>query len=201
MAANVQTRSPSDLTGVRRGALLAYRWVLLAFLLADGAQIFLAGLGVFSVTGHGASADSAFSAHRGLGFTMAGAAVIIVILTLIARPGALQLAMAGVLVVQTCVLQSLLAGLADNAALYGGLHALDGLPVLAIAGFLYATARRRRARLRSSNVRASLEMAVAPCAGILGILTIFWHDWIEALTGWDPHHNDGRMLGRSGLPA
>ena len=29
--------------------------------------------------------------------------------------------------------------------------------------------------MRSSKVRASLERAVAPCAGILGILTIFWH--------------------------
>jgi hypothetical protein len=144
MASTVQTRSPSDLTGVRRGALLACRWVLLAFLLAGGAQIFLAGLGVFSVTGQGASADSAFSAHRGLGFAMAGAAVLILTLALIARPGVLPLALAGVLVVQTCLLQSLLAGLAGNAALYGGLHALDGLLVLGIAGFLYASARRWR---------------------------------------------------------
>ena len=150
MASNVQTRSPSDLTGVRRGALLAYRWVLLAFLLAGGAQIFLAGLGVFSVTGQGASADSAFSAHRGLGFAMAGAAVIILILGLIARPGVLPIALAGVLVAQTCLLQSLLAGLADNAALYGGLHALDGLLVLGTAGFLYASARRWRSRMAGS---------------------------------------------------
>ena len=144
MAIDVQTRSPSDLTGGRRSALLACRWLLLAFLLGGGAQIFLAGLGVFSVTSHGASADSAFSAHRGLGFAMAGAAVIILILALIARPGVLPLALAGVLVVQTFLLQSLLAGLADNAALYGGLHALDGLLALAIAGFLYASVRRRR---------------------------------------------------------
>ncbi len=73
------------------------------------------------MTGHGASTDSAFGAHRGLGFAMAGAAVIILVLALIARPGVLPLALAGVLVVQTCLLQSLLAGLADNAALYGGL--------------------------------------------------------------------------------
>jgi len=144
MATDVQTRSLSGLTGARRGALLAYRWLLLAFLLAGGAQIFLAGLGVFSVTGHGASTDSAFSAHRGLGFAMAGAAVIILILAFIARPGVLPLALAGVLVVQTFLLQSLLAGLADNAALYGGLHALDGLLALANAGFLYASARRWR---------------------------------------------------------
>ena len=144
MASNVQTRSLSDLTSVRRGALIAYRWLLLVFLLAGAAQIFLAGLGVFSITSRGASTDSAFGPHRSLGFMMGGAAVIILILAFIARPGALPLALAGVLVVQTGLLQSLLAGLANNAALYGGLHALDGLLALGIAGFLYATARRWR---------------------------------------------------------
>lgn len=134
--------SPATSPGLSRNSpgCLAYRWLLLAFLLAGGAQIFLAGLGVFSVTGHGASTDSAFGAHRGLGFAIAGAAVVILVRALIARPGVLPLALADVLVVQTC----LLAGLADNAALYGGPHALDGLLVLAIAGFLYASARRWR---------------------------------------------------------
>ena len=42
------------------------------------------------------------------------------------------------------------------------------------------------------KMRARLETAVALCAGVLGILTIFWHDWIEVLTGWDPDHHDGR---------
>lgn len=46
MASNVQSRRLSGLSGVRRGVLVAYRWLLLAFLLAGGAQIFLAGLGV-----------------------------------------------------------------------------------------------------------------------------------------------------------
>jgi hypothetical protein len=150
MASNLQTRSRSDLTGARRGALLAYRWLLAAFLLAGAAQIFLAGLGVFSVTSHGASTDSAFAAHRGLGFMMGGVAVIILILALIARPGVMPVAASGVLVVQTTLLQSLLAGLADNSALYGGLHALDGLLALAVAGFLYASARRWRSRTAGS---------------------------------------------------
>jgi hypothetical protein len=42
-------------------------------------------------------------------------------------------------------------------------------------------------------VRAQLETAVALFAGILGILTIFWHDWIEALTGWDPDNHNGTV--------
>jgi hypothetical protein len=36
-------------------------------------------------------------------------------------------------------------------------------------------------------------VTVALCAGILGILTIFWHDWIEALTGWDPDQQNGTV--------
>jgi hypothetical protein len=45
--------------------------------------------------------------------------------------------------------------------------------------------------LKPTKVRVRLEMAVALCAGILGLLTIFWHDWIEALTGQDPDHHNG----------
>ena len=76
---------------------------------------------------------------------MGGIAVVILIAALLARPGAWPTSLAGVLVVQTCLVQSLLAGLADNTALYGGLHALDGLLAVGIAGLLYASARRRRA--------------------------------------------------------
>jgi hypothetical protein len=83
MASTVQVRSLSDLAGARRGALFAYRWLLLAFLLADGAQIFLAGFGELIV-------------------------------------------------------------------LCGGPHALDGLLVLGIAGFLYASDRRWRSRMAGS---------------------------------------------------
>lgn len=45
--------------------------------------------------------------------------------------------------------------------------------------------------MRRSKVRVRLETAIAIFAGALGILTIFWHDWIEALTGWDPDHHNG----------
>jgi hypothetical protein len=48
------------------------------------------------------------------------------------------------------LLAYLLAGLTDNAALYGGLHALDGLLSLGIAGFAYASARRWRSRMARS---------------------------------------------------
>ena len=45
--------------------------------------------------------------------------------------------------------------------------------------------------LKPSRVRVGLETAIALFASALGVLTIFWHDWIEALTGWDPDHHNG----------
>jgi hypothetical protein len=129
----------------RRGAFRAYRWALLAFLLAGVAQIFLAGLGVFSLQDQGleAAGDTAFAPHRDLGFTMAGIAVVILTLALVARPGTRAVIGSAALVLLTSLMQSLLAGLADSHAIYGALHALDGLLILGIAGYLYARARRR----------------------------------------------------------
>jgi hypothetical protein len=47
--------------------------------------------------------------------------------------------------------------------------------------------------MRFSKGCARLEMAGALCAGILGILTIFWPGWIEVLTGWDPGNHSGTV--------
>ena len=136
----------TPVTSFRRGAFLGYRWALLAFLLAGVAQIFLAGLGVFSLQEQGleAAGDTAFAPHRELGFTMAGIALMILLLALIARPGARAIAGSAVLVLLTSLMQSLLAGLGEDHAVYGALHALDGLLILGIAGYLYARARRQK---------------------------------------------------------
>jgi hypothetical protein len=127
-----------------RWATSAYRWLLLVFLLAVAVQIFLAGLGVFSYgNGDRAGGDHAFSAHQGLGFAIAGVSIVLLVLAIAARPGRLTLWLAGTLVVQTCLLQSLLDGLGDDSAAFGGLHALDGLLIAASAGVQYVLVRRR----------------------------------------------------------
>jgi len=137
---------------VRRGADAGYRWLLLLFLVAGVVQIFLAGLGVFHLHAYGLDdpvGDAALDPHRTLGIAMGGIAILILVLALIARPGARQVVLAAVLVVQTVVLQSLLAGLGDDSPVWGGLHALDGLLALGVAGYLYGVALvRRRAAAR-----------------------------------------------------
>jgi hypothetical protein len=101
------------------------------------------GLGAFKLL-HGAG-DPALDPHRMLGFAMAGAAIIILILTLIARPGARAIVGAVLLVLMTAFLQSLLAGLADDHVIFGALHATDGLLILAIPAYLYVWTGRRAA--------------------------------------------------------
>jgi hypothetical protein len=146
MASSVETSNPaSAVTGLRRAALTGYRWLLLGFLVLGGVQIFLAGLGAFRLDNQGVSGDVAFAPHRAVGFTMGGVALVIFVLALIARPGTRAVILSAVLFLLAFLAQSVLASLADNTVLFGGLHALDGLAILCIAGFLYASARRRRA--------------------------------------------------------
>jgi Family of unknown function (DUF6220) len=144
LAADAARGSVRSVTGLRRGAFLGYQWLLLAFLLAGVAQIFLAGLGVFRLEDQGlaAAGDTAFAPHRALGFTMAGIALLILVLAVIARPGARAIAGSALLVVLTSLVQSLLAGLGEDHAAYGALHALDGLLILGTAGYLFFWSRR-----------------------------------------------------------
>jgi hypothetical protein len=138
------TTTTTTYSGLRRGALIGYRWGLLAFLLLGVVQIFLAGLGIFSLHGQelGATGETAFNPHRSLGFGMGGLALIILILALIARPGARSIVLAVVMFLLAFLAQSILGGLGEDTPVFGGLHALDGLAILGIAGFLYRSSRR-----------------------------------------------------------
>ena len=144
MATSVQDRDQAARPR-SRWAMSAYRWLLLVFLLAVAVQIFLAGLGVFSYgNGDRAGGGHAFSAHEGLGFALGGASLLILVLAWVSRAGRGSLWLAGILVVQACLLQSLLDSLADGGAAFGGLHALDGLLIVANTAVLYAWSRRDR---------------------------------------------------------
>jgi hypothetical protein len=141
---------------VRPGAAAGYRWLLAVFLVAGVVQIFLAGFGVFHLHAYGldaAAGDSALNPHRMLGFIMGGIAILILVLAIIARPGNRAIIWAVVLVAQTDLLQSLLAGLGDDSAVWGGLHALDGFLAIAVAAYMYGKAiglsRGDRARAKS----------------------------------------------------
>jgi hypothetical protein len=41
------------------------------------------------------------------------------------------------------------------------------------------------------RLRFTLEAVFGAAAGALGLLTIFWRDWIEAIFGFDPDQHNG----------
>ncbi|MGY1736943.1 hypothetical protein [Geodermatophilus sp. SYSU D00684] len=121
--------------GPRHGALVAYRLALALLLLAVVVQFFLAGIGAFG---------GGFDAHETNGFTVVPAlSAVVLVLALVARAGTRDVVLALVLALLTFVGQSLLRALADEGTVWGGLHAVGGLAVLGIAGFLHASAVRR----------------------------------------------------------
>jgi heme/copper-type cytochrome/quinol oxidase subunit 1 len=143
VAAGAEQVAATPITGLRRGAFLGYRWTLLVFLLAGVTQIFLAGLGAFRLQDQVGAGDSAFAPHRALGFSMGVFALVILVLAVIARPGARAIVGSAALVLLTSLMQSLLAGFAEDHVVFGALHALDGLLILSIAAYLYFWSRRR----------------------------------------------------------
>ena len=38
-----------------------------------------------------------------------------------------------------------------------------------------------------------IETGLAGLTGLLCIITLFWPDWIEAISGWDPDQHDGSV--------
>jgi hypothetical protein len=146
VASGTHTPAAAPTTPLRRGAFAGYRWLLLIFLLLGAVQIFLAGFGVFSLDGEvGAPGETAFDAHRSLGFALGGVALIVLILALVARSSARSMVLAAVMFLLVFLAPSVFADLGGSNAFFGGLHALDGLVILGIAGYLYSLSRRRGA--------------------------------------------------------
>lgn len=146
VAAGTPTPGTGSVSPLRRIAFTGYRWLLLIFLLLGVVQIFLAGFGVFSLHGKevGAPGETAFGPHRSLGFTLGGLAVIVLILALVARRSARSMLLTAVMFLLAFLGQSFLADLGGSSAFFGGLHALDGLAILGIAGYLYGWSWRHR---------------------------------------------------------
>ncbi|MGY1832118.1 DUF6220 domain-containing protein [Geodermatophilus sp. SYSU D01180] len=121
--------------GPRHGALVAYRVALALLLLAVVVQFFLAGLGAFG---------GGFDAHVTNGYYVIPAlALVALVLGVVARVGTRDVVLGVVLLLLVVFGQSLLKALAGEGAFWGGLHALDGLAILGITGFLHASAVRR----------------------------------------------------------
>jgi Family of unknown function (DUF6220) len=139
-----ESTASTSATAARPGAHRAYIVLLLAFLLDGVLQITLAGFGAFDLDGRklGAKGNDAFAAHAMNGLLMSVLALAILVLALVAKEGGRTVGLAVLLLVLTAVVQSVLSGLGDDTPFFGALHALDGVALLGLAGFLHGSATR-----------------------------------------------------------
>jgi hypothetical protein len=125
---SVDSRTPA--AGVYR----AYHWAVGVFLVCGAVQVFLAGLGIFSQSG-----DPGLDPHRFFALVLAGVAFVVVVLAAVARAGARTIVLCVLLFLLTFLLQGFLAVWGRDNAWFGGLHALDGLLLIGLAGYLFGT--------------------------------------------------------------
>jgi hypothetical protein len=118
-------------TTPRRGALQALRIGAMVFGTAVLVQFYLAGSGIFAATGPLKDASS-LDAHRLFGNVLAGLALIVLIIAIVARPPARILITTIVMLVLTGV-EGLIAGLGDTSPYLAAFHPVIAAVILGLA--------------------------------------------------------------------
>ena len=108
--------------------------------------------------------DPVHNDHRAWGFVLAGLAVVALVLALVAREPRRILTVAGVLVVLTVIAQSALAALGERNRWLGGLHALDGMAILVLSGWMAGLGRQRLRARRDEVVPEAEEVRTRDAA-------------------------------------
>jgi uncharacterized membrane protein YidH (DUF202 family) len=146
-------RSQDEAWGRRDTVLLALAATTLALL---AAQFALAGFGAFTMDK--TPADNAYGAHVILGVVIGAMTWLILAAALASRaartqPGTLRLAVT--LAVLAIPVEPLLGEAGQRMPLLGALHALNGLVICALTGWLMSRTSRRRAAARRLTVAAA----------------------------------------------
>ena len=133
------TSAPGDtaLTGVRHGAFQVFRLLIVLFAVLLLVQVFLAGLGIFgsdvAVTDDG---STELDAHRAFGHILSQPiALLVLIAAAIARPGR-KIVQLTIAMFVLGIAQVALGIAGGDAAFLGGLHALNALILIGLAGAL-----------------------------------------------------------------
>ncbi|MBW3592983.1 MAG: hypothetical protein KY396_04760 [Actinobacteria bacterium] len=135
------------LTGARRGALVGLRYLALAFAaVAILVMVPLVGVGVFGMEGPLNEETTSFQLHGLVGLLLWVSTLVMIILAVVARPGAFFIVIPVVLFV-LLFLQGPLLGLADASTALAWVHPLNGLICAGLAAYL---GLRARARLRGA---------------------------------------------------
>jgi len=136
-----EAAAPTEVSSARRGANTVFAYLAALLLLGVIAQFFLAGLGTFDLHAQTLEKSDSFEPHEALGHILAGVALLMLIASLVARTSKFAIWGSVALVVLIEVVQVVLAANGEDHAWVGGLHALDGVVILGLAGALHMGSR------------------------------------------------------------
>jgi hypothetical protein len=126
-----------------------FRYYAALYFIAVVVQIFFAGVGAFGVAGaaddgsvNSDQVEDEFGPHGALGFFLGPGALLLFLLALGARLGRNRVLLS-LLMVGLWLLQEILAGAGTDVKGIGGLHPVNGVVMLALAGYLAHGAWRR----------------------------------------------------------
>jgi hypothetical protein len=122
----------SQVTTPRRGPLQALRISAMVFGTAVLVQFYLAGTGIFGVGTNPLWKAPSLDAHRLFGNILAGLALVVLIIAIIARPPARILIATIVMLVLTGV-EGLIAGLGKTSAYLAAFHPVLAAVILGLA--------------------------------------------------------------------
>ena len=152
---------------VRQGAAWVYRILITLFAVAVVVEFFLAGLGVFRAmpgedqpVSH-ATFDEKFDAHAGLGWSLSGVSLLLLIAILVAWAGPRAIGATLALAVLTFV-QPSLASAGEDAAVAGAFHAINALLILGLSWFLTARAWRGNLLISPSRLPGTTPQPPPP---------------------------------------
>lgn len=134
--------STGDVSGARAAADTVFAYLAALLVLGVVVQFFLAGLGVFGIDGH-RDLDKATSLdpHRALGHLLAGVAILMFIAALVTRTSKAKIWVSIVIALLAELVQSALASGGEDHHWLGGLHALNGVIILGLAGWMHRASR------------------------------------------------------------
>lgn len=139
-----ESTTGNEVTGVRAGADTVFAYLTALMVLGVVAQFFLAGLGVFDIAGHrDLDKVSELDPHRVLGHILGLVAILMFIAALVARTGKAKIWVSIILFLLIEFAQSALASGGEDHHWLGGLHALDGVVILGLAGWMHRISRAR----------------------------------------------------------
>lgn len=138
----------SGVSGARAAADTVFAYLAALLVLGIVVQFFLAGVGVFGIDGKDLDKATSLDPHRALGHILAGVAILMFIAALVARTGKAKIWVSIVIALLVELVQSALAGGGENHHWLGGLHALNGIIILGLAGWMHNVSRHRLGFMR-----------------------------------------------------